>query len=171
MDERARVSLSIPDGRLEVEGSEAFVEKQLEELGDVIDALLERGARKPAQHPGPRSPSDSTLAASYPNVFALGDDGQIQITKQIPGSTTSEKMVDAALLLLLARGQAGGLPFDEIRAICKQHGCLDEKNFASTIKEEKNYFICSGSRKRQRASLTNPGRTKAMQLATALNAS
>lgn len=175
MDDRARVSLSVHEGKLELEGSEAFVEKQLERLGDVINALLAGPAKR--QDPGKpidqKASSDELPAGSldsYPNLFAVADD-RIQILKTLPGSNKAEKTVSAALLYLLASELRGTktVLFETIRETCKAHACLDETNFASTMKQQKAHFVCGGSGKKQTATLTVPGRKRAEALATELN--
>jgi hypothetical protein len=174
MDDRARVSLSVNEGKLEVEGSEAFVDKQLERLNDVMNALL---AKAPKQSPK-KSTSDNTAdpgnlvgpAESYPNLFAVADD-RIQILKTVPGDSTAEKTINLVLLYLLASELLSKqtASFEDLRAVCEAHGSLDKANFSSTIKEQKGYFLCAGSGKKQTASLTVPGRQRANAMARELN--
>src|SRR5262245_45347288 len=106
MDDRARVSLSVNEGRLELEGSESFVDKQLERLDDVIDALLAKAPKQKPKNPtndnGDTDPKDIVGPdESYPNLFAVADD-RIQILKTLPGDNTAEKMINGVLLYLLA---------------------------------------------------------------------
>ena len=109
---------------------------------------------------------------SYPNVFVVQND-KIQIAREVPGSNNAEKTINTAMLYILGNelnGITAPVQFKAIRAVCKSHACLDDANFASTMKDEKDFFICDGAGKGQTAALTLPGRKKAQALATQLNA-
>jgi hypothetical protein len=173
---QAKALVSVAEGRMEFEGSEEFVEKQLTIFADLIKQSLQRApaAKKP---PGGR---DDTKAendrgktidlSGYENVFAEAD-GKIQILKNLPGSSTAEKMANAARLLALGNTLVGKqtTTFQEIRDLCKAHGCLDGANFSSTIKGAKSDFVLGGGPRSQTLSLTKPGRTTAEKLAAELN--
>ncbi len=173
---RASVRLFVHEGRLEVEGSEAFVEAQLEKLGSVVTALLSvqppaAKPRTPAAAGAPKAHSPTPAANAYANVFAVTDD-KVQILKPIPGGNKAEKTVNAVMLHLLGSRSVGQdtILFEDLRDVCKSHGCLDTSNFSGTLKGAKEQLICGGSGKKQTAALTVPGRKKAEELATTLNA-
>lgn len=188
----ARISLSIPEGRLEIAGSEAFVDKQMERFGAVIERLLSTpvatsqrntpavangetagGGESPSPNSGGSSPNSGgsqPSLESFDHVFALADD-HIQIITDIPGSSGSEKTCNAALLVLYGNSLRGvnDVPFDTIQEVCRSHGFLDTSNFSKYVKAAKESFVISGSGRRQSARLTVPGRKKAEQLARELN--
>jgi len=145
---------------MEFEGSEDFVEKQLTTFADLIKQSLQRApaAKKtPGGKDNTNSDSDSgktTDLSGYENVFAEAD-GKIQILTNLPGSSTAEKMANAARLLALGNALVGKqtTTFQEIRDICKAHGCLDGANFSSTIKDAKSDFVFGGGPRSQTLSL------------------
>jgi hypothetical protein len=174
-DSPSRVLISISDGRVEIEGSEAFVASQLEQLRPMLQAVADRPAESSAPHPKPTSPASNQVQtnvgglASYENLFAVADD-KIQVLKDLPGSNSRQRTVTAALLLTLANTLHGQdtTSFDEIRDLCKTHGCLDSPNFAKTLKSEKDAFIFGGTPRKQTVKLTVPGKKRADTIADAL---
>lgn len=172
---QAKALISVSEGRMEFEGSEDFVEKQLTTFADLIKQSLQRApaAKKtPGGKDETNAENDSrkTDLSAYENVFAEAD-GKIQILKTLPGSSTAEKMANAARLLALGNALVGKqtTTFQEIRDVCKAHGCLDGANFSSTIKDAKSDFVFGGGPRSQTLSLTRPGRTAAEKLAADLN--
>ncbi|QFZ82871.1 hypothetical protein GFK26_08910 [Variovorax paradoxus] len=184
-DGTARAKFSLADGRIEIEGSEAFVMAQLAKLEPLLAKLIE-------QRPAPSSSAPITSAAAgngatagasaaasvapgldaYLNLFALADE-KIQILKSLPGSSKSGKTLAAAQLLTLANELNGkkATNIEEIRSTCTAHACLDRPNFATTFKgaSAKEWFTFSGTGATQTISLTYPGRVKAKELANLLN--
>ena len=179
----AKIRVSLREGLLEIEGSEEFVSKQIENLKDVITKLPASGFPPAPPHatpPTPRtgngqSPASATPkptedAAKYENVISVAG-GIVKVLKDIPGNGKAEKTVNAGLLYLfgknlLSQEQA---TFSEIRQVCKEHACLDGANFAGSIKAQKEWFIVTGGRKSEVAQLTKPGRKQAQALTDSLN--
>lgn len=89
----------------------------------------------------------------------------------LPGKSTAEKMVSAALLLTYANFLQGveSTSLDAIRDVCKAHGCLDSSNFSKRLHAEKDAFIFGGTPRKQTVKLTVPGRRRAEQMARELN--
>lgn len=180
MEEKAKVYISFTKGELEITGSETFVKEQLDRFKDLINVKL---STVPATAAIPKS-STSMLKPSedkvqqlplnkknpYLKVIAL-EDGQIRLL-QISGKNIPEKIINVALLYLLAKSLTGEkiASFKEIRDVCKIHACLDASNFATILKKDKRLFIINGSGKNQTASLTQPGFTEAKKLAEKINA-
>jgi hypothetical protein len=171
-----RVSVSLREGTIEIEGSESFVVAQLARFESLVVGALEKMALKP-----PAAPKDAQekqaiadvsagSLESYPNLFAKVD-GQVQITKDLPGSNKRQKMVSAGLLLTYANMLLGNetTSYDKIRDLCTAHGCLDPTNFAKTMKGEKELFIFGGEGSAKTLKLSVPGRKKAEALANQLN--
>ena len=175
-DNRSRVVVSLTEGRLEIEGPESFVEKQVERFASLIEAGLGKARHAPDPKPQPQQLTDRPEVrneaglAAYENLFALAGD-KVQILKDLPGTNKAERTVSAALLLTFANTLTGAdtTSFDAVRETCEAHGCLDSPNFAKTLKGEKEAFVFGGTRNKQTLKLTVPGRRKAEQLATSLN--
>lgn len=179
MQEKARISVSLREGKIEIEGSESFVKEQLERFQDLIDGKLSALPAAPLPPAGPGTPLVGPVTPPppasqdnpYPNVIAIEGD-EIKILKAIPGKNKAEKSVNVALLTLVGAGLKGEttVPFSKIREACKHHSCLDAANFSSIMNREKELLIISGSGKSQAAKLTHPGTNKANELAAELNA-
>jgi hypothetical protein len=177
---QAKVLISVSEGRMEFEGSEEFVERQLAIFADLIKqslrgapAALKKATADKTEHTEKKDQNERQEKGleGYEHLFAKGAGDKVQILKDLPGDTTAKKMVSAALLLALANTLAGKsvTTFKEIREVCKAHGALDASNFAPTIKEQKGDFVFGGSGGSQTVSLTVPGRKAADKLATELN--
>jgi hypothetical protein len=171
----SRVFISIAEGRIEVEGSEAFVAEQLGQLRPILEgvaqqAVANRNKGQTGVHTESlQTPQPKPDLAGYENLFARADD-KIQVLKDLPGNGNAQKAVAGALLLSLANTLNGEevTTFDEIRDLCKTHGCLDSANFSKTVKAEKDAFIFGGSPRKKTVKLTVPGRKRAEALAAPL---
>lgn len=177
-NKHARISISIQEGRFEIEGDEAFVEKHLDAFKDHVQKSLERmvsvAKHAPAAPGKPNlNPGGGTSEGldAYPYLFAKSADGKIQILKPIPGGSTREKMGNAAMLTAFAHQLDGvsSVTFDAVRDTCTTHGCLDGGNFSKAIKDQKQNLIVAGKRGSNTASLSVPGLANAKTLAAGLN--
>jgi len=176
---QAKVVISVSEGRIELEGSEEFVERQMTAYGDLIKESLrsiplatkKSAPNRPAQEPEVKAPSAGAGLVRYELLFAKNPQGKIQILKELPGSNKSKKMASAALLLTLANTLDGkaATTFKEVRELCEDHAALDSGNFASAIKSELTYFMFEGEGGSQSMSFTVPGRRAAEALAATLN--
>lgn len=177
-NERAKFSLA--DGRIEIEGSEAFVAGQLAKLESLLQKMF---VQRPPPAPAPASastgapvpapsPVSSGMLDDYLNLFAFAD-GKVQILKSLPGGSKAGKAQSATLLLAYANSLRGvnATTVDEIRATCTAHACYDAGNFSKTFRGSfgKESLTLSGSGGSQTVSLTHPGKTKAKALADSLN--
>jgi hypothetical protein len=170
----ARISISLREGNIEIEGSESFVIAQLTRFESLITKALEQavkpaagGKGKPA---GGGGDDETDSIENYPNLFAIAD-GKVQITRDLLGTNKAQKSVNAALLLAYANSLKGSntTTFSAVRDLCSAHACLDEGNFAKTMRDEKEAFIVGGSGKSRTLELSVPGRKKARALAQQLN--
>jgi hypothetical protein len=179
--ERARFTFG--EGRIELEGSAEFVSAQIEKLQPILTKLSEYRPKTAAPATGAdgqgegvedtrkveqSGPSANGLAA-YLNLFAVTQDGKIQILKSLPGNTKSAKSFAAAQLLTYANELRGlvNTSISDVRALCTAHACLDSGNFAGIFKTEngKSYFTQSSNG----LALTHPGKMASRQLADAMN--
>jgi hypothetical protein len=190
----ARFHIELNTGTFDVSGSEEFVREQMQQHGEVIQALLDKLRQSPAgtlrpptaQTPETEALGDTRPAASegnsaigtgsdasevYPNVFSISE-GEIRIISDLPGKGNAEQSVNVALLYLLAKESLGAkrATFKEIQEVCKTHACLDTPNFAKVIRAAKKELNVYGSRGSMEAELTHPGRRVAQTLAQQLNA-
>ena len=181
--ERAKFSLA--DGRIEIEGSEAFVAGQLAKLEPLLTKMFEQRTSLGASVQtsgvavGNRGPASAAPVAAvgsgledYLNLFALAD-GKVQILKSLPGNGKSSKAQSATLLLAYANMLRGvtATTVEEIRNTCIAHACYDPGNFSKTFKGAfgKESLTLSGTGASQSLSLTHPGKSKATALADSIN--
>lgn len=164
---------------MEIEGSEDFVSKQIENLKDIFLKAATTTPKQSPPHPAAQPSAGKPLvvlptvdrdAKKYENVISL-DGGAVKVLKEIPGSKNREKTANAALLYLFGKHLLGSEDSStkEIREVCKDHGFLDEANFSSHLKAQKEWINVLGSGKSQTAKLTVPGKREAQALANRLN--
>lgn len=175
--EHAKVHISLRDGVLELEGSEAFVSSQLQFLEPLIrdsfkappvDQNPESNTEKGQRYSNTNSNTEDGLLA-YETLFADAD-GKVQILKTLPGSNKATKTVNGALLLAYANTLKGvdATPYSDVRDLCSAHACLDSGNFSKQMKAQRENFIVTGSGSAQTIRLTVPGKAKAKTLADGL---
>lgn len=189
MDTRpARIRLSIPEGLLEIEGSEEFVAQQIAALKDVVVTarpVLGNGGTPGKQPETAGSKPEATGGGSpthtagkiedYPHLYAIDAAGALHITKELPGKSTPEKVVSATLLYLYGRklkGDSDEAFFKDIGGICGEHGCLDKANFAGHVKTAAPKLVTvsgGGQGAKLSAKLTFTGTQEARKLADQLN--
>lgn len=184
-DKQSRILISISEGKIEIEGAQEFVEKQLEVFKKHIDASLTKISTTgvvtpppPPQTPGKKPAASEAQVinaaglANYSNLFAKTDDDKIQILKTVPGNGTREKMANVSILAALAYKLMGvdSVSYETGRDLCHAQSCLDPGNFAKAIKKNaKLYLVSSGKASSQSFSLSVPGQAHATAMATALN--
>ena len=177
----AKIRVSLREGLLEIEGSEEFVSKQIENLKDVITKLptvtpppIPAAPAQPQQANGQTASATTAItsldASKYVNIISV-DGGMVKILKDIPGKSVPEKTANAALLYLLGKSFLGSeeATANEIRETCKAHGFLNEANFATYLKAPKEWINLLGSGKNAPVKLTFPGKKAALALADSLN--
>ncbi len=170
-----KVNISIGDSVLEFSGSEAFVQKQINEFKELIYGNLKpaKGKKTKGKLTGEQTDQgdDSTKDTAdnqYPNVIDYnGQEIGILRTK---GKTKADKTRVLALMYLWAKKQLGVKLVDkkEFVALCIQHECYDESNFKVILKKASGIAI-TGSGRNYSLRLTVPGLTKAKELLENLN--
>jgi hypothetical protein len=168
MGSEAKFRFSVGGSLLELEGSEEFVSKQINDLSKVIENISANGFGTVSQLKEPPSDekhtektidsptepvktekteqaTDETIA-SYPHVYSeIG--GMLKISTKFPGDTNLKKMSNAALIYCYGKKLMGKepIPHTEIRKVCEDHGILDKSNFAK-IFNNKDLFVTDGKK-------------------------
>lgn len=196
MGDQSRFKFSVIDGVIELEGSEAFVSKHIDDLKDLIAQLTTRTSH----HHSPKAnalpvaqdethvahtvpsqgtpPQVATESASVSGATGIGDhphtfeemNGVLKVVADIPGATKKAKMTNAALLYGYGSAILGRetCSSDDIRQVCQDHGCLDSPNFAKVF-DEKTLFVVAGVKGgKKTVKLTHLGRKQAKQLVDTL---
>lgn len=174
-EETTKVNISLGDCVLEFSGSEAFVQKQIDEFKGLIHGKLKpvkAGKPKDKPHRGQQDKVDYTTQdspfAAYPNVIEY-DEETINILK-VDGTKKTDKTRNLALMYAWAKKQLGidDAPKEELAELCKHHECFDEANFKTTLKGTSGIVI-KGTAKNYTIRLTAPGKKKAEKILKALN--
>jgi hypothetical protein len=169
----ARIHISAKDGIVEITGSESFVTSQMESLKPLIEGFASDSKRKNKPEDksaaGAAVVNDSEPLSKYPNTFGIIED-KLSILKEAIGDNIAEKELNTVILYLFGKSALGvqSVPFSELREVCKAHSCLDATNFSSHMKAAKAWILVAGKGKSQNASLSVPGKAKAIELITNL---
>jgi hypothetical protein len=145
----ARARISLADGvHLEFEGSETFVNGQLDKFSRMIHGgpavAASAVVSPPAAQTAPPKPT-------YEDIFAVTEHG-VQILKTMPGDSRAQKANAAAKLYLYglqALKQRDTAMFQEIAAVCRAHRCYDPSNMAASLKNDVESFVFGGRGKKQ----------------------
>jgi len=179
-DSNAKISLSIREGKLEIEGPVDFVSKQIASFEELIRQALSEASKhlgdtgdREGEHkkaPEGEKKRDKGIP-KHDNVLEVTE-GKVKILCDIPGQSNKEKSINVALLCLFGSDTEGieEVGFDAVREICRSHSCLDAANFSSHLNSAKQLLICSGSGKKQTVKLSVPGKRRAKALVEELNA-
>lgn len=179
-----KVIINLSQGILEVEGPEEFVISQVNQFQEKMLPTVKEISDKVAQLKITSKTLDDsspitllegntqTVEEKYPNVFSLDSLNKIHILNS-NGNTNAEKTKSLTLLYLLAKKDLLGEEYasaQEIRDICKKHGCFDS-NFARVLDGLKGLLMPVGKVKSKSKSyeLTVPGINEAIKLAEELN--
>ena len=194
-DNNAKIRISLKDGEFELSGSELFVSQQIASFRElIVESLQKQNFELKAPEPNGDSqikiigaPSASTqsngigntnsvggqvVATHFPRVFHV-ENGEVKLIKRAPGNNNAQKSVATAVLYVWAKQSLGNadVTYPELRAVCKDQGCLDESNFSAHIKGAKEYIVVEGSGKFQKVKLTLPGKEHALAIIESLNQS
>ena len=162
-----KVNISLGDCVLEFSGSEAFVQKQIDEFKDLVHGKLKSVKVEKSNSLPPVEDTDEddekpddVLFATYPNIIDYNE-GTINILK-VDGKKKADKTRNLVLMYAWAKKQMGILeiPKKELVELCKHHECFDEGNFKTTLKAASG-IIVKGSPQKYTVRLTAPGETKA----------
>lgn len=186
--EDSKSKFLVTDSIIEISGSEDFVSQQIETLRALIMKRLERPVlRKSDTEPRsiiyllPQSSPISNVsvvelrenlpsAGDLENVFITSGQS-VSIVADIPGTSTSQRMINLVLIYLYAKLKVGieEVSFKELRDVCEKYGEVDKTNFSKIINQNRRYFLTSGESKSQFAKLIRPGIKAAESLIAELN--
>tara|TARA_R110002096_G_scaffold436009_1_gene665083 strand:- start:58335 stop:58877 length:543 start_codon:yes stop_codon:yes gene_type:complete len=173
----AKLHLSISEGVFEISGSELFVSQQIENFRDIIlKGLMDtKSIEENTLTLKPNENTDSVKkenCKNYPNIFHI-EENEVKIIKKMPGNNNAKKSVNTALAYLMAMRTLGvdEVPVQDIREQCQEQGCLDANNFASSIKNVKEFIILKGEKgsNSKTCKLTVPGIDQATSLLEEIN--
>jgi hypothetical protein len=177
MNEQAKFSVQVGTKIIEIVGSEAFIETQIDRFGKAIDEIL---GDLPPQEAHTTAPENNDVLdgseqsrTKYPNALHIDED-RVQILKSVPGNTIAKRAVDTAVVYLWGKRAAGvgSISFTELRDICRDSGCLDETNFSKHMKGARSWIIVEGVKgsSAKTCRLTLPGVAHAEEVLAQLNA-
>lgn len=181
----AKLHLSLEDGVFEISGSEVFVSQQIDNFKEIIlEALQVRKINlshvtKPAveQERQVTSSQNNQIATTTPQANAYPrvlhtEENTVKIIKKIPGSSTSKKTINTALIYLWGMKSIGvqEASAQEIRDQCAEQSCLDT-NFSTIINGAKEFIIVDGKKGsgQKNYKLTLPGVEQAEILLEEMN--
>jgi len=155
MTGQAKFVLTTPDFTINLEGSESFVSKQVENIDHLIRDLKTSISpkKKPdvekntiAEVNGTGGETSNNLLEKYPRVYAILNE-QLKILPKAPGNNNKTKTANLVLLFAYYQLKSGAETVDtaNIRPYCEHQNCLDKANFAAAFKGNSN-FISDGKR-------------------------
>jgi hypothetical protein len=176
--EKAKIVVSVSEGKFEISGSEEFVNKQIDLFKDIILKSFEKYpiksqlSKETSKHietvdQSPISLNDNkSLNSDLSDVYVV-DNEQIRIIADLPGDNSKAKTQSAALIYAYAKKQMGEdeASVEEIRTICQNHGCLDSSNFSAHIKSgDPKLYLDKGKGKARSIKLARPGEKRAIEI-------
>jgi len=179
----------LKDDVIEIVGSEEFVSKQVELFKESINTRLKSQATKPevgTKNSGVsrtfnfnqsgtsqqlrrdsvgNGDSSATDDIDLDNVFVITGT-EISIIADMPGDSTSQRMIYLIVIYLYAKAKAGvdEVSFKELREVCEKYGEIDRTNFSKIIHKNRRFFLMIGEGKSQTVKLIRPGIKEAERL-------
>lgn len=196
-NQNAQFRYSPRTGEIEISGSESFVSDQISNFTEEIRNSLQQLALKDSVQQLSSFNSSKTYTLpdgyredsnteevdyieakedakgsreEYENVIAIDGD-TVKVIADVPGNTTTKKMINVVLIYLWAKKRLGidEVAFKELRDVCEEYGEIDKPNFSSTMNNQRKFFLIGGSGKSQTAKLIRPGEKEAEKLIKELN--
>jgi hypothetical protein len=188
---KAKIKFSLRSKEFEISGDEQFVNDQIENFKSIIQGSLEKlivqenldTSKKTAVYlpsasdeievvdyvvEKPQTTESTGLA--HENVLVIDGD-VVKVIADVPGNTTSKKMINVILLYMWGKMQLGiiDVTFKELRDMCVDYGEVDKPNFSLHLNKQKKLLLTSGSGQSQSAKLIRPGIKTAEELIKQLN--
>ena len=169
-----KIHLEVSGSVVAAEGDVDFVQSVVERWQHLLDrsnASHKTDPIKPAVHNASDQGAPSGADEQYDNVFARHND-RLKIIADVPNSSKAEATRTVAVVLLYGVHLSGmeQVSADKIKEACVDHGCYDNKNFASHLKSLKSKIVMDPKPGGDyTVKLTAPGRKFAKELVERLN--
>lgn len=176
---------------IEISGPTEFVEEQLDKFRELITASYEkilnhRGENKTKEQNVQKSKLlmpveqgeeyaefvevNQGTTVAHENVFVM-ENGRFQILCEMPGSSTSARMISVVLVYLWAQLRRGidTVSFSELREVAMKAGEFDSSNFSKAMDHNKRFFLLLGEGRGRTAKLVLKGIKEAERIINELN--
>ncbi len=158
----AEIELQVGNRRIRICGTEAFVEKKLQEF-ESLYALKDTGTV--STYNDKEIVSTPVDGCTITDLYSIDPEtGKLSIHGKVPGKSKSECMKNVALVVLHGKASEDPIPNATIKEACIAQACLDPKNFATIIKKDSKNFIVNGKGANWSAKLTIFGKQKAQAI-------
>jgi hypothetical protein len=178
---------------IEISGPTEFVQEQLDKFRSLITESYEKILNQPITGQTKESPSQKSptylipmdqgndyadfvevaksSAVDHENVFVF-ENGRFQIIcDNLPGNSTSARMIVVVLMYMWAQLRKGveTIHFSELREVCMNAGEFDPTNFSKAMDNNKRFFLLLGEGKSRTAKLVPKGVREAERIINELN--
>jgi len=168
----SQITVNLTELSFSITGSEAFIEKHIENLKTYINEKSAAPVKIAAVNSNSQIQTEEKKpAGSASNVDKYIENGiydvdeetnEVSILKAVPGSNKAAKAKNVALILLYAKGTE--IQGSEIIPHCVEQACYDMANFSAIFKKKDGNFIRKGNGSSWSLKLTIPGRQAAQKL-------
>lgn len=178
----ALISVNLKEGVFTISGSETFVESNKQyycdfiennkdyilKLNSVIESRPQQMIFPSAKEQTPKQ-QNAEVAGTIEKtkyiragIYRLDENGNVTITKKVPGNNKAERTRNIALIVLHAKGEK--IQGKDIQYICKKQSCYDSNNFSLIFRNDLNNFVREGNGQTWTLELTNTGEKAAIML-------
>ena len=156
MNNITTVRIQKADISIEVSGDEKFVNKKTNELLEQMFSTDRKVATQESKQPTATATTTQNKR-EWADIYSIDKQNDtVKIyAREIPGDNKSEKTKNIARIVAYAK-KGEWVQTSKIYEICKDFGCFDSANFASTIKSCDD-FRFNGKGKSLEIKITTPG--------------
>lgn len=163
------IAINLSEKSFSINGSEAFIEKYLNELKTYINEDIKTLSKPIKTTDIIKPPATQTTPVAKANkyiengIYYIDEQtGEIKILKPVPGTTKAAKAKNVAMILLYAKNDE--MTGSEIIPHCEEQACYDMANFSAIFKKKDGCLIRKGSGANWSIKLTIPGRKAAEEI-------
>lgn len=192
----AKFFLSISDWTIEISGNEKFVKEQIDKFDDYLISIFDKITSDKIKEDVVNSKTmiqwtnwnynqdismnekkwepvinddKEWIINEYKNVFHE-DEWEIKIICDINNSSNAQSTYDIAMMYAFINHSDWWAIVDDIKNICIDHGCRDQKNFSTHIKKgNPKFYTDKWKWKDRRIKLTYPWREEAKKIISKYN--
>jgi len=179
-NEKAKIIISVSEGKFEISGSENFVSEQIENFKELItNSVTQLHSQSSKSH---KIVTEKIKEKSVPNLtkengvdnysnIYQSDGESLHLICDLPNDSKQQQTQSITLLYAYGQQLLGNnkANIEEIRSICSKYSCLDKSNFAFHIKKgDPKYYISKGDGKNRTIELTRPGEKRAKEIIEAI---